>query len=290
MPKKPVVLITDFDRTLIPSWHKSWQNSQCVLKPGYYATIDYVKTHQIPWYGSTGRTFKMVKEDPLLSGLPFHGIGCTVGTELWRPQSDGTYQQCPTFVSWMEEHQTDPGFIPFDPDHIQDRVAAIVGELDTAGKPIFVPQPEYFHNRFKVSLSLVDPRLLDEYLNRFHAALVGISHQIIFYHGVSPVDTQRPNVTFDILHPRASKSSTTAFCEREHPDSLIIFAGDSGNDVGAVDPHNPKHRIIVVGNAHDDFRQWVSDTFPPDRCFIGHTEQHQEADAVIAGLRHFHSR
>jgi hypothetical protein len=190
----------------------------------------------------------------------------------------------------MEEHQPDPGFIPFDPDHIQNRVAAIVGELDTAGEPIFVPQPACFHNRFKVSLSLENPALFEKYLQRFHDALVDVSHQIIFYHGVSPVDTQRPNVTFDILHARASKSSTTAFCEREHPDSLIIFAGDSGNDVGAVDPANPNHRVIVVGNAHNNFRQWVLDNFPPDRCFIGHPEQHQEADAVIAGLRHFHSR
>jgi hypothetical protein len=148
MPKKPVVLITDFDETLIPSWHKSWQNSQCVLKPGYYATIRYVQTHQIPWYGSTGRSFNLVNEDPLLSGLPFRGIGCNVGTELWLRQPNGTYQQCSDFVKWLDDHQQ-PGLIPFDVDQIKNRVAPIVGDLDAAGRPIFVAQADTYCGPFK---------------------------------------------------------------------------------------------------------------------------------------------
>jgi hypothetical protein len=67
----------------------------------------------------------------------------------------------------------------------------------------------------------------------------------------------------------------------------LIFAGDSRNDVGAVDPANPKHRVIVVGNAHNNFRQWVLDTIPEQARFIANPDLHQ-ADAVIAGLKHFH--
>jgi hypothetical protein len=283
--QQKIVLVTDFDNTIVPPW----EGEPCSPTAGYYHVIDHVKTHQIAWYGSTGRTFDMVVKDPLLNTLDLHAFGCNVGTELWLRQPNGTYQQCSDFVEWLDDYQQ-PGLIPFDVDQIKNRVAPIVGELDAADKPIFVLQPEKFQNRHKVCFNLQQPALLEEYLTRFDDALVGISHKIISYHGVSHFDEKTPNAMIEILHPRASKSSTTAFCEREHPDSLIIFAGDSGNDVGAVDPHNPKHRIIVVGNAHDDFRQWVLDNFPPDRCFIGDTEQHQEADAVIAGLRHFHLR
>lgn len=278
------VLITDFDSTLVP-W--CFQSEPREPRVGYYQLIDYVQTHQIPWYGTTGRSIEWVLSDPLLTNIRFDGISCKVGTELWLPQ-DGGYKPCQKFVAWLKSHHR-PGLHPYNVDHIKQVVESIVKELDEDGQPIFVGDSGNYCTDLLHGWEFHRPDKLPEYLEKLSKKLELIDCRISCSLGTSHYDFKKPVAIIDILHPRASKASTLHYCETQHPDALLIFAGDSGNDIGAVDPNNPNHRIIVVGNAHDDFRQWVLDTIPAQARFIAPTDM-EEADAVMAGLRHFHEK
>ncbi len=273
---KKFILVTDFDDTIVPS---------CMLHPeqrtepsGYRDLIAYTQEQGIEWYGSTGRPIERALDDPLIKNLPLKGIGCKVGTELWIKLGD-QYTPNQEFMSYMGSESN-------------FNVGLVERLLNEATKKHFKKQPEILCGEFKISWDLQETDKSAHFEGVFHAILSenNVDYKLIICDGVSVCDNSRNAVVhFDVMHPSASKSSTISFLQNKHPEAIICFAGDSGNDIGAVCGTQNNHRLIVVGNAQSKFKNWARSEMPENSVFFAEPEVIM-AQAVLNGLRHFHER
>lgn len=264
MTARPILLVTDLDRTVIP-------NGPAPEPPGARDALrSFAARDDVVLAYASGRDAGLIREAMLRWNLPVPAFAAgDVGTSLYRIDGD----------DWQPLPEWDEAIAPDWAGQDRDAVAAIIGEHAD-----LVLQEANRQGRFKLSYYVPETFCLGDgpasVRRRLDAA--GLKAAV-----VCSVDDVHRRGLLDILPASATKLHATRFLMRRTAidDARTVFAGDSGNDVGAL---ASGLQAVLVGNASDEVRMAAMDGARAagvvDRLYVA---RQPYAAGVMEGVAHF---
>lgn len=260
----PAVLATDLDGTLIPlEGQESNRRDLRVLARG-------LLEREIPLVFVTGRHRASVEQAIGEHGLPEpDSVICDVGTTILERDSRDELG----VVEAYRRHQRDlVGEVG------REELLECLTDLEELEL-----QEEERQGEFKLSF-ITDARTLFRTVSRIESRLERDSMPYSIIHSVDPFNGEG---LVDLLPRGVSKARALTWWARHRnlQDEQIVFAGDSGNDLAAL---NSGFRAILVGNAGPDLVEQVRSAprrLPASRglCVARGTA----TSGVLEGCRHF---
>ncbi len=225
-----VAIFQDLDGTIVPSIYDNERTTYPCIDE-LIKRIEMLRNHGGVSIFSTGRPFEQVLSDPLLQNYPVDYIMSGVGTELYQ-NINGEYVIDEEFTHYILMPDNDKE--PFNPINIDSRIKDNLF-LQKIGikKHHGVPFSEVICG---YSVPFADE--IDE--KKLQMALTEAMEEIDFKAIVYP-NTHSRRYNIDILPSKAGKDGATKWLiprmksEGKIIDAAII-AGDSGNDIPAMNP------------------------------------------------------
>lgn len=264
MTARPILLVTDLDRTVIP-------NGPAPEPPdAREAFREFTARDGVFLAYASGRDAGLIREAIVRWDLPVPAFAAgDVGTTLYRIDGD----------DWKVIPEWDDAIAPDWAGQDRSAVARVVGE-----DPDLTLQEEGRQGRFKLSYYVpasfglgAGPAAVRR---RLDAA--GLKAAV-----VCSVDEVMQRGLLDVIPASATKLHATRFLMRTTgiDEDRTVFAGDSGNDLAAL---SSGLQAVVVGNATDEVRMAAVDgaraAGVADRLYVA---RRPYAGGVLEGVRHF---
>ena len=260
----PTFLATDLDGTLIPlAGLPDHHESLTVL-------TDLLKRREMSLAFVTGRHFASVQNAIKEFDLPLpNWILCDVGTSAYERRGDGEFQQVDRYAQTLHEIT---GGVEKEP----------LLKLPASISNLRLQEPEK-QSQFKISF-YTSPECLTEVVSQIddHLTAMNAPYQII-----SSIDPFTNDGLIDLLPKGVSKAFALEWLchEQNASQRSVIFAGDSGNDLAAL---NAGYNTVIVGNAAASLVNQVHEAHRSagwsDRLY--HASQHATT-GVLEGVQHF---
>jgi len=257
-------LATDLDGTLIPLSHRPENRDHLPV------LAELLQTSEMTLVFVTGRHFASVLNAIEEYNLPSpQWILCDVGTSAYERGSDGSFNPVDRYADVMQSIMQDVD---------QQVLLSLADSIEGLRR-----QPSRNQTRFKTSF-FAPAELVDDVVAQIREQLGVTSESCQIISSIDPVTGEG---LIDLLPAGVSKAFALDWWCREHDvtQHSVIFAGDSGNDLDAM---QSGYRSIVVGNAAasvvENARQAHDRAGWTDRLFLA---ENHATSGVLEGLRHF---